>query len=103
MFLAQQKMKEISVRKVLGATIGNIVLLLGKGFAVLILISLLIAVPVVYFFMSNWLVDFSFRISIGPGSFLLAGLLTMVIVGFTISYQSLRAAFSKPVHSLRNE
>ena len=103
MFLAQQKMKEISIRKVLGATIGNIVVLLGKGFAILVLISLLIAVPVVYLFMSSWLEDFSFRISIGPGSFLLAGLLTLAIVGLTISYQSLRAAFSNPVHSLRNE
>ncbi len=103
MFLAQQKMKEISIRKVLGATIGHIVFLLSKGFAVLILISLVIAVPVVYYFMSSWLEDFSYRISIGAGSFLLAGFLTLAIVGLTISYQSLRAAFSNPVRSLRNE
>ena len=79
MFLAQQKMKEISIRKVLGATIGNIIVLLSKGFALLILFSLLIAVPVVYYFMDGWLDDFSFRINIGPGSFLLAGGLTLLI------------------------
>ncbi|MEQ8811203.1 MAG: FtsX-like permease family protein, partial [Imperialibacter sp.] len=84
MFLAQQKMKEISIRKVLGATIGNIVLLLSRGFALLVLFSLLIAVPVVYYFMDGWLSDFSFRINIGPGSFLLAGGLTLLIVGLTI-------------------
>ncbi len=103
MFLAQQKMKEISVRKVLGATIFNIVGLLSKGFAVLILISLFIAVPVVYFIMNSWLEEFSFRISIGPLSFLLAGGLTMLIVGLTISYQSIKAAFINPVKTLRNE
>lgn len=103
MFLAQQKMKEISVRKVLGATILNIVGLLSKGFAVLILISLFMAVPVVYFIMNSWLEEFSFRISIGPLSFLLAGGLTMLIVGLTISYQSIKAAFINPVKTLRNE
>ncbi|WP_416865073.1 MAG: ABC transporter permease [Imperialibacter sp.] len=103
MFLAQQKMKEISIRKVLGATIGNIVLLLSKGFALLVLLSLLIAVPVVYYFMDGWLSDFSFRINIGPGSFLLAGGLTLLIVGLTISYQAIKAAYSNPVSTLRNE
>ncbi|MEQ9377470.1 MAG: ABC transporter permease [Imperialibacter sp.] len=103
MFLAQQKMKEISIRKVLGATIGNIVILLSKGFALLILFSLLIAVPVVYYFMDGWLDDFSFRINIGPGSFLLAGGLTLMIVGLTISYQAIKAAYSNPVSTLRNE
>ncbi|WOK08310.1 ABC transporter permease [Imperialibacter roseus] len=103
MFLAQQKMKEISIRKVLGATIGNIILLLSKGFALLVLLSLLIAVPVVYYFMDGWLSDFSFRINIGPGSFLLAGGLTLLIVGLTISYQAIKAAYSNPVSTLRNE
>ncbi|WP_339792747.1 ABC transporter permease [uncultured Imperialibacter sp.] len=103
MFLAQQKMKEISIRKVLGATIGNIVLLLSKGFALLVLLSLLIAVPVVYYFMDGWLSDFSFRINIGPGSFLLAGGLTLLIVCLTISYQAIKAAYSNPVSTLRNE
>jgi len=103
MFLAQQKMKEISIRKVLGATIGNIVILLSKGFALLVLFSLLMAVPVVYYFMDGWLDDFSFRINIGPGSFLLAGGLTLLIVGLTISYQAVKAAFSNPVSTLRNE
>jgi putative ABC transport system permease protein len=103
MFLAQQKMKEISIRKVLGASISNIVVLLSKGFALLVLLSLVIAVPVVYYFMDGWLDDFSFRINIGPGSFLLAGGLTLMIVGLTISYQAIKAAYSNPVSTLRNE
>lgn len=103
MFLAQQKMKEISIRKVLGASVGHIIYLLSKGFAVLVLISLVIAVPVVYYFMDGWLEDFSFRISIGPGSFLLAGGLTLAIVGLTIGYQAMKAAYSNPVSTLRNE
>jgi len=103
MFLAQQKMKEIGIRKVLGASILNILLLLGKGFATMIMISLIIAVPIVYFFMSGWLEDFSFRITIGPESFVLAGLLSLLIVGITISYQTITAAFANPVRSLRTE
>ena len=103
MFLAQQKMKEISIRKVLGATIGNIVLLLSKGFIRLVAASLLIAVPVVYYFMDSWLQDFSFRIAIGAESFLLAGGLTLGIVLLTIGYQAVKAAFTNPVNVLRNE
>ena len=103
MFLARQKMKEIGIRKVLGASVRNIIFLLSKNFLILITISFVLSVPIAYYFINDWLEAFTYRVSIGAGSFLLAGLIALMIVMITISYQALRAAFSNPVNSLRQE
>ncbi|MEM7512935.1 MAG: ABC transporter permease [Bacteroidota bacterium] len=102
-FMSEQRSKEISIRKVLGATVQNIFLLLTRNFVQLILISLVIATPIAWFGMSTWLQDYEYRISIGWETFLLAGLLTLFVAIITISYQSIKAAIVNPVHMLRNE
>ncbi len=103
MFLAEQKMKEIGIRKVLGASVPSIITLLAKGFAVLLGISFVISVPLAYFLLDTWLSDFVFRVELGPGMFLLGGLITFGIVALTISYQSIKAAFVNPARILRSE
>ncbi|MEM9324264.1 MAG: ABC transporter permease [Bacteroidota bacterium] len=103
MFLAQQKMKEIGIRKVLGASVPNIISLLAKGFAVLLGVAFVISVPLAYWLLDLWLSDFVFRVSLGVDMFLIAGLITFGIVAITISYQSLKAAFVNPANILRSE
>ncbi|MEQ9425288.1 MAG: permease prefix domain 2-containing transporter [Cyclobacteriaceae bacterium] len=102
-YTAGLKTKEIGVRKVLGASVGSIVLLLSKEFAKLIFIAIAIAVPVAYFGMDKWLEDFAYRINIDPLSFVLAGLLAILIGWLTVSFQSFKAAIVNPVKSLRSE
>ncbi|MEM9935908.1 MAG: ABC transporter permease, partial [Bacteroidota bacterium] len=102
-FMSEQRSKEISIRKILGATVQNIFLLLTKNFVQLILISLLIATPIAWYGMNVWLQAYVYRISIGWETFLLAGFLTLLIAIITISYQSLKAAVTNPVQMLRNE
>ena len=101
-FTAQKRQKEISVRKVVGASVTSITLMLSKDFIKLILISLLIAFPVSWYIMSNWLQGFAYRINIGAGVFLAAGASTIIITIITISYQSIKAALANPVKSLRS-
>ncbi len=103
LFATAQRTKEIGVRKVLGASVFNIVLLLSKDFIMLVLVAFLIATPVAWFVMYNWLHDFAYRITIGWWLFALAGLLAVVIALTTISFQSIRAAIANPVKSLRTE
>jgi putative ABC transport system permease protein len=103
MFTAEQRTKEIGIRKVLGATVTNIMTLLSKDFVVLVIISLIIASPVAWYFMNRWLEDFAYRIHISWWVFVLAGSAAILIALFTVSFQSIKAAIANPVKSLRTE
>jgi len=103
MFTAQQRMKEIGIRKVLGASVAGIVSMLSKDFLVLVLISLVIASPIAYYFMHVWLQDFAYRINISPWTFLLSGLAAILIALATVSFQAIKAAMANPVNSLKSE
>lgn len=102
-FAAERRTKEIGIRKALGANVGNIVLLLSKEFTVLIVLAFILAVPIGYAVMNNWLEVFVYRIDLGVGPFLLAGGLTLLIAWLTVSYQSLKAGLVNPVDTLRYE
>ena len=102
-YMAEQRTKEIGVRKVLGATVNNIVMMLSRDFLVLIVIATLIAFPVAWWAMYNWLQDFEYRTSMGWWIFILSGLIAILVALFTISFQAIRAAVSNPVKSLRTE
>jgi putative ABC transport system permease protein len=102
-FMVAQKTKEVGVRKVLGASVGQILWLFGKEFLKLIVIAFVIAAPFAWWTLNSWLQDFQFRINIGAGIFLLAILLTGVIALLTVGWQSSRAALANPVKSLRAE
>jgi putative ABC transport system permease protein len=102
-FTAQQRIKEIGIRKVLGATVPNIVALLSRDFIRLVLVSILIATPIAWWAMHQWLQDFAYHIPLTAWVFLLAGALAALIALVTISSQSIRAARSNPVRNLRTE
>ena len=102
-YTAEQRTKEIGVRKVLGASVGSLVLLFSRDFTKLVLVALLIAVPVSYVIMNRWLEDFAYRITLGASTFLMAGGIALLIAWLTIGFQSVRAAVANPVDSLRNE
>ncbi|RYE27523.1 MAG: FtsX-like permease family protein [Sphingobacteriaceae bacterium] len=102
-FMAEQRRKEIGVRKVLGASVLNLWGLLSKEFVVLILIALLIASPVAYFFMQTWLQDYEYRTEISWWIFVVTGLGALLITMATISFQAVKAALVNPVRSLRSE
>ena len=102
-FAAEQRRKEVSIRKVMGATVANIVLLLSKDFARLVVIAFVLAAPLAYFLMDRWLQAFAYRIEISWGIFLTAGLTALLIALLTVSYQSIKAALTNPVHALRHE
>jgi putative ABC transport system permease protein len=102
-FTTQQRTKEIGVRKVLGASVAGIVALLSKDFLKLVLVAFVVATPVVYLAANRWLDGFAFRIDVGVGTLLLAGLLAFAIALLTVSYQALKAATMTPVKSLRSE
>jgi putative ABC transport system permease protein len=103
MFSTIQRTKEIGVRKVLGASVSNIIVLLSKDFIKLVGIACLIAFPIAWWVMNNWLHDFSYRIPINGWVFLIAGLSAIMIALVTISFQAIKAAISNPVKSLRTE
>jgi putative ABC transport system permease protein len=103
LFATAQRTKEIGVRKVLGASIGNIVLLLSRDFIGLVVIAFLIASPLAWLVMHKWLQDFAYRIDIEWWVFVLAGVLAVTIALATISYQAIRAAAANPVRALRSE
>lgn len=102
-FMAEQRMKEICIRKVLGASMGQIFGLISYSFLRLVLIAILLAIPIGWFFMQNWLQDFAYRIEVNLNVFCLAGFIALVIALFTISYQALKAAYSNPADELRAE
>ena len=102
-FTAEQKTKEIGVRKVLGSSVSAIVLLLSKEFIKWVLISCLIAFPVAYFLMDDWLTNFAYRTEISVFVFFAAALLTILVALLTVSYQAVKAALADPVKSLRYE
>jgi ABC-type antimicrobial peptide transport system permease subunit len=102
-FMAVQRTKEVGIRKVLGAGVARIVLLFSREFTIIIAISFLIAAPVAYLFIHNWLQDFTFRIQPGAGVFLTAIAGSIIIAWLTVGYRAIKAAIANPVTSLRTE
>jgi putative ABC transport system permease protein len=102
-YTTQQRIKEIGVRRVIGASVVNIVYLLSKDFVKFVLISFAIATPVAWWAMSKWLQDYAYAIKMPLWIFGLAAIMIMLITLITISFQSIRAALMNPVKSLRSE
>ncbi len=102
-FSVQRRFKEIGIRKVLGASIGSVILLISKEFLKLIIVSFLIAIPITYYVINIWLENFTNRIEINPLTFALAGISALAVAWLAISYLSLKAAATNPVNALRNE
>jgi len=102
-FTAEQRTKEISVRKVLGASVSSIWRLLSKEFVLLVFIALIIAVPLAYYFMHNWLKNYEYRTEISWWIFVAAGAGALVITLLTVSFQAIKAAVANPVKTLRSE
>ncbi|MEX2397392.1 MAG: FtsX-like permease family protein, partial [Balneolales bacterium] len=102
-FMAKKRAQEIGIRKVLGASVTNIVALLSKDFVKLVILGFVIAIPIAWYTMNQWLADFAYRIEIGPGIFILAGVAALIIALLTVSWQSIKAAVANPVESLRSE
>jgi putative ABC transport system permease protein len=102
-FTAEQRTKEIGIRKALGATVSNIVILLSKEFTKWVLLANIIAWPIAYVAMNRWLQNFAYRINMGLGTFILAALLALIIALLTVGYQAIKTARANPVESLRYE
>jgi putative ABC transport system permease protein len=102
-YTAEQRTKEIGIRKVLGASIPQVWLLLSKDFIMLVLISCFIASPVALYFLAGWLQQYDYRVSISPFVFIMAGIAAIIITLITISFQAIKAAVANPVNSLRTE
>jgi predicted permease len=102
-FMAEQRRKEVGVRKVLGASVPSLVALLSKDFAWLVVAAFAVAAPVSYFLMSRWLDGFAYRIDLGPVVFVAAGLVALAVALLTVSYHAFRTATADPVKALRYE
>ena len=102
-FITQQRTKEIGIRKVMGANTKILVLMLIKDFSIWLIIAIIIAWPVSYLILSNWLESFVYRIDLSLTPFVLASLLVLMIAILTVSFQSMKAALANPVESLRSE
>lgn len=102
-YAAEQRTKEIGIRKVLGASVTNIVSMLTKDFVWLVAIAILVASPIAYYFMYKWLEDFAYKIQISWWIFVMAGAIAVVIALITVSFQAIKAAIANPVKSLRTE
>ncbi len=102
-FIAERRTKEIGIRKVMGASATNVILLLSKDFTRLVIVAFVLAIPVAYFIIQKWLQGFAFRADISPWVFLLAGIGALLIAWLTVSWQSLKVALNNPVDSLKDE
>ena len=102
-FTAERRTKEIGIRKVLGASILNLVGILSKEFIVLVIISAFIAIPLAWYFMNDWLKKYAYRIDLEWWNFAIAVALTLIIALLTVSYQAIRAALMNPVKSLKSD
>ncbi|MDE2845612.1 MAG: ABC transporter permease [Gemmatimonadota bacterium] len=102
-FMAEQRTREIGVRKVLGATIANVILLLSRDFTRLILLAFVVGAPLGYYVMRTWLDDFPYRAELNPGVFVLSGLAALLIAWLTVGYQAFKAAASNPADALHGE
>ncbi|MFZ1454704.1 MAG: FtsX-like permease family protein, partial [Saprospiraceae bacterium] len=102
-FVAQQKTKEIGIRKVMGASVFNLVSIISKDFLLLVFISMFLAFPIGYYLMGKWLDDFVYRIEIQWWIFAAIGIVALMITMISVSYQSIKAALMNPVKSLRSE
>jgi ABC-type antimicrobial peptide transport system permease subunit len=102
-FTAQKRQREIGIRKVIGASVRNITMLLSGEFLQLVFIALLVAFPLAWWAMTLWLKSFAYRILIDPGIFLIAGFSILLLTGITISFQAIKAAIANPATSLRSE
>jgi putative ABC transport system permease protein len=102
-YAAEQRIKEIGIRKVLGASVRGIIAMLSKDFLKLVVIASIIAFPIAWFAMNKWLQDFAYRINISWWVFVIASVVAILIALLTISYQAIRAAIANPVKSLRTE
>ena len=102
-YTAEQRTKEIGIRKVMGATTQSVVNMLNKEFTKLVVIAFIIVIPISWYFLNKWLEIFAFKTSIGIWPFLAGGILAILIAWLTVSYQSIKAAITNPVDSLRNE
>jgi putative ABC transport system permease protein len=102
-FMTLKKTKEIGIRKVLGATVTQIVALFSKEFVGLITVAFCIAAPLAYYMIDGWLQSFVYRISLSAWMFVSGGVLALIIAMATVSYQSVKAGLANPVDSLRNE
>jgi putative ABC transport system permease protein len=102
-FTAEQKTKEIGIRKVLGASIPGLALSLSKNFLLLVLIANVIAIPAAYYGMSRWLQSYAYRIEMSAGIFIASALLAFIIALLSVAYQAIKAASANPVKSLRYE
>jgi putative ABC transport system permease protein len=101
--MVEQRTKEIGIRKVFGANEGVIIRLISKDFLILVIISIIIAIPVAFYFMSNWLEKYVYKTNISVILLLLAALFTIVLTFFTISYKAYQASVLNPASSLKTE
>ncbi len=102
-YVAEQRTKEIGIRKVLGASVANLWAMQSKDFVLLVALSCVIAVPVAWYYLDRWLEDYAYRVDLGWDTFLLAALMALVVTLLTVSFQSIKAALANPVKSLRSE
>jgi putative ABC transport system permease protein len=102
-FAAERRSKEIGIRKVLGASVGHVSILLIKEFFLLLLIASAIGLPLTWYFLDSWIETFVYRTSMGVGPFVMAIVMAACIVVATTGFRALKAAFANPIDSLRNE